>query len=458
MRFFNNQKIKRGIVIPLILWLMIWAGYNTSPQKLDFSNFLNLFHGIRAFFPFLAAILALIIFLKQRSISLKIFETPLGFLAIYTLIGIFSSILLSANPIRALYWASLYGSVLIVLWVISIHSKPLSSITWLINLNWLVVGFVMLFFLALYLAQSGVISSIVNFNFFGTRPYGELAGAEKTIIGMAITRPTGFGRYTGVVAIFALARTILTKERKKFLWYFLFLISFSILIFSQARTEILGFVFGFFLIFLLKSESRVSIFGWSFFTLFQLVLVGLFLFYIPFFYTPHLLERIVIPEPGIVTLKPSIPAPSVPTHEPSLMEKITPVSTLSGRTIGVWPQAWKLFLESPLIGWGFHADRIFLAGQHAHNAILHALIQTGIIGTVPFLIAFVWAWVILFKLLKNPYLTEKPFLIEIAGVMAFFMIRSITESTGAFFGVDWLIFAPLLAYIQNLNQKYLSNL
>ena len=54
------------------------------------------------------------------------------------------------------------------------------------------------------------------------------------------------------------------------------------------------------------------------------------------------------------------------------------------------------------------------------------------------------------KLLKNPSLSERPFLIEIAGVMVFFMIRGITESSGAFFGADWLLLAPLLAYIQNL--------
>jgi len=212
------------------------------------------------------------------------------------------------------------------------------------------------------------------------------------------------------------------------------------------------------LIFLLNSQSKKAIFSWSFFTLFQLILVGIWLFYIP-----YSLERIIIPQPIIVTFQPTAPplptAPTPPlTPEPS--SKIpeptskTPTETilftLSGRTTGVWPQALKLFLKSPLIGWGFQADRIFLAGQHAHNAILHALIQTGIIGTIPFIIAFIWAWIILFKLLKNPSLTEKPFLIEIAAIFAFFTIRAITESTGAFFGVDWILLAPLIAYIQYL--------
>jgi hypothetical protein len=30
------------------------------------------------------------------------------------------------------------------------------------------------------------------------------------------------------------------------------------------------------------------------------------------------------------------------------------------------------------------------------------------------------------------------------------MIRGITESTGAFFGVDFILLAPIIAFIQNL--------
>jgi hypothetical protein len=451
MRFFNNQKIKKGILIPLIFWLMIWAGYNTSPQKLDFSNLLNFFHGIRAFFPILAGFLAMILLIKRDFFSLKIFKTPLGLLIIYTFIGIISSIFLSAKPFLVLYWAFSYFSVLAVLFLTLTDSNSIPS---LINLNWIIVFIITIGLFLFFLLQPGVIPFLVSGNSWG-RPYQDLAGvpAEKEILGMVGTRPTGFGRYAGVVAIFALARTILTKERKKFLWYFLFLIFFFLLYFSKARMAIFGFILGSYIIFLLKSRSKIAIFGWSFFTIVHLVLAVTFLFYIP-----YLSERIILSRPTITTPVPEISsqAPSVPIPKPSQTKKN--FITLGGRTTGIWPQAWKLFLKSPLIGWGFHADRIFLKGQgqHAHNALLHALIQTGIIGTIPFAIAFILSWIILFKLLKNPSLTERPFLIEIAGVMAFFMIRGITESTGAFFGVDWLLLASLIAYLQQLNQKRLD--
>ena len=460
MKFFSGQKLKWNFIIPIFLWLLIWAGYNADYGKLHSSNLLNFFHGIRAFFPILAGVLAFILLIKRHFFSQKILKTPLGFLIIYTLIGIISSIFLSAKPLIALYWSFSYFSVLAVLFLTLTDSNSIPS---LINLNWIIVFFITIGLFLFFLFQPGAISSLTRF--FGGRPYEGLAGipAEKQILGMAGTRPTGLGRYAGVIALVALAKLLSDKRKLKLNWFFFFLFSYFILLFTEARTAILGFVFASFLIFLLNSQSKTAIFSWSSFTLLHLVLVGIFLFYIPYFS-----EKIVIPQPTVVTLTPPAPTPPAPTPPaptpPAPQPQIfvpqpgsktateTILFTLSGRTTGVWPQAWKLFLKSPLIGFGFHADRIFLEGQHAHNAILHALIQTGVIGTIPFIIAFVWAWIILFKLLKKP-IPEKPFLIEIAAIFAFFTIRGITESTGAFFGVDWILLAPLLAYLQFLNQK-----
>lgn len=446
----------KKLIFLLMLWLMLWAGYNADIFILKSLssqiNFFNLFHSLRSLLPFLAGFLAFVLILKQRP-SFKIFQSPLGLLLIYALVGIISSIFLSIKPSLALYWAISYILVLAVLFLTLADTKSISSLASIINLSWVIVFGIVIFLFLFFLFQPGVISSLISEGIFAGRPYERLAGvlAEIETFGMAGTRPTGLGRYAAIVAIFALARTILNKERKKFLWYLLFLIFFFLLYFSQARTAIYGFILGIFIIFLLKSKSKTEIFGWSLFIIFLLILTSLYLFY-----PSILMEEIVTPQVSLIK-PPEAPPPEAPPPEAPPPATPPLYLTLSGRTTGIWPQALKLFLKSPLIGWGFQADRIFLEGQHAHNAILHALIQTGIIGTIPFLIAFIWSWLILFKLLKNPSI-EKPFLIEIAGVLAFFMIRGITESTGAFFGADWLILAPLLAYIQNLNQKYLSNL
>jgi len=439
MKFSTNKKL----IFSLILWLMLWAGYNTYPQKLDFSNPLNFFHGIRAFFPILAGFFALVFLIKRRSF-LKNFQIPLGFFLVYVLIGVISSIFLSVKPFIALYWAISYFSVLAVLFLALADSNSTSLL--FINLNWIIVSVITIGLFAFFLVQPGVISSFANGTFLSGRPYESLAGvhAEVETFGMAGTRPTGLGRYAGLVAIFALTRTILNKKRKKFLWYFLFLISFFILYFSQAKTAIFGFILGVFVIFLLKSKSKREIFSWSIFTIFLLILTFIFLFCLP-----YLEKKIVTSQVSLVPL-PEAPLPEAPLPEVPASYIPSSALTLGGRAVGIWPQAWELFLKSPIIGWGFHADRFLLGGQHTHNAILHALVQTGILGTIPFMLAFIFAWIILFKFLKQ---SRKPFLIEIAGILAFFTVRGITESTGAFFGADLLIIAPLFAYLQFLESK-----
>ena len=120
----------------------------------------------------------------------------------------------------------------------------------------------------------------------------------------------------------------------------------------------------------------------------------------------------------------------------------------TGRT-KVWRQGLGLFTESPLLGYGFHADRLLL-GTHAHNSLVHSLIQTGLLGAIPFMAALLLGWILLFKSLrklKHLAVAHKILVIQIAGIFAFLSIRTVTESTGAFFGVDWIILGPLLLYV-----------
>lgn len=123
--------------------------------------------------------------------------------------------------------------------------------------------------------------------------------------------------------------------------------------------------------------------------------------------------------------------------------------TLTGRTV-VWDEGWRLFKESPWLGYGFEGDRLVL-GTHTHNTLLHALIQSGLIGTVPLVLALILAWYLLLKSLSQLSRfsgADKHLLILTAGITVSLTVRSVTESTGAFFSVDWLLVAPLLLYVQ----------
>lgn len=155
--------------------------------------------------------------------------------------------------------------------------------------------------------------------------------------------------------------------------------------------------------------------------------------------------------PGPVELSPNETSSAVPAQPEA--ESNSPFNTgfltLSGRTL-VWAEAWELFKRAPAFGSGFHADRRLL-GTHIHNSFLHALVQTGSIGATMFVAALGLGWVLLLIAVKNRgYLTvaHQGLVVQSTGVLTFLSIRTLTESTGAFFGVDWLILAPLLLYLQ----------
>jgi O-antigen ligase len=130
----------------------------------------------------------------------------------------------------------------------------------------------------------------------------------------------------------------------------------------------------------------------------------------------------------------------------------------TGRT-AVWAEGWSLFKKSPAtvaVGYGFQADR-FLLGTHMHNSYMHALLQTGLLGTVPFVAALLFGWLLLVKALLNLSRfsgVDKHLTIQTAGMLVFFSVRTLTESTGAFFGIDWLLLAPLLLYLTSVNHNY----
>ena len=175
-----------------------------------------------------------------------------------------------------------------------------------------------------------------------------------------------------------------------------------------------------------------------------------------------------IPKPAVQPAnRPSTPNPTGPTPMPQ--DRITPQgqtkpaeanddSSESGYFSGtgrtqIWAAGWRFIELSPVLGYGFQADRLVL-GTHMHNAALHALIQTGFLGAIPFIGAILWAWFLLIKTLRNinrlpP--AHKTLLVQVAGMLVFLSVRSLPESTGAFFGIDWLLLGPLLLYLRLVN-------
>jgi hypothetical protein len=127
----------------------------------------------------------------------------------------------------------------------------------------------------------------------------------------------------------------------------------------------------------------------------------------------------------------------------------------TGRT-AVWADGWTLFKESPVVGYGFHADRLKF-GTHMHNSFMQALVQTGFLGTIPLVAALLLSWYLLVKAVRNLSrfsTTDRHLTIQTAGIIAFFSVRTFTESPGSFFGVDWLLLAPFLLYLTLVIHNY----
>jgi len=170
MKAFIKNNLQSGLFSSIVLWLMIWGGYNTGIERVlspGFPhNFSDLIHGIRAFFPILAGLLAVLLLLfKKREISKKFFLTPMGMLMIYAVFGIIFSVF-SPSPLISLYWGVSFISVIVVL------LATFKNLPGIVYTNWLVAIILTLLLLFLFFSHIGVIQSLTLESFFcNARPY-----------------------------------------------------------------------------------------------------------------------------------------------------------------------------------------------------------------------------------------------------------------------------------------------
>ena len=150
------------------------------------------------------------------------------------------------------------------------------------------------------------------------------------IMGMPSTRNTGFARYAAISALVALPGLMRKgKLAVRIIWGILFAASLYALVLANGRTETLAFVAGVAVILGAEKAKRVVNFLVG---IGAAILLGLRGFYSAFF--------LYITRTGHVD------------------------PTLTGRT-ATWEEGWHLLWKSPWVGFGFQADRYFLAAAHA---------------------------------------------------------------------------------------------
>jgi len=480
------ERLPPGTIF-LALWALLILGLQPGALSDIVNPRANLAYVqiVRGLLPVVAGAIALAILAVRlangQRINFSLFS-PLGFTAVYAFVGLFSA-MLSPKGWEALYWSAAYLSVPLVIWIITWNSDPLQTAIRLVKLNWLIIllALVITFFMGIvYLGLGKWI--FTPSRWIECQPQGWFDLTSQTI------RDTAVGRYAAISGIIAISQISLKKSGT--FWGLIFVISMILLLFSGARTAMVGFGAAVPVILVLRGDKKMFV---------GAVIATIIL--VPTFWatdghnaflnnciwrTTSPSEPSASPIPAVVSAPSSIgdtdpapigdtdPAPNTVKDSepiaPVVEQKVKPDSpvveqnktvgnipdaffTFSGRTM-VWSEGWKIFKDSPLLGRGFQADR-FLLGTHMHNSMLHAMVQTGTLGTIPLLVALVFIWTLMIRAVRNLSrfpMIHKSLIIQLAGILTFFSVRTFSESTGAFFGVDWLLLAPVLVYLQMVNQ------
>lgn len=415
-------------VVPAVaLWVLVWAGYNTEVfRMLDLPSFptgvVDFFHGVRSLFPHFAAFLACIMILKRGSVSRAALNGPMGLVALYTLSGLVSSVLLSDDVGQSFYWVAEYASVLVVLLAILCDADPLGALSRLLDVNWVIVTVATLGLMLALSFFADLALAPTEGSPLGVKAYGGEFGFSGEMLGMAASRNTGFGRFAAFAALVCLTRLWQKKMRSKLLWPLL-LIGLFAMVLAQARTATLAFLAGTLVMVWVHRGSKIMLWAGG---ISVLVLLGVAGFYSALW--------------------------AFGTRGGSFDP------TLTGRT-AVWEQGWDLFKQSPLLGFGFRGDRIQLDGMDVHNPGLQALVYAGVLGALPLIAAFVLAWILTFQLYKGRLSKARaPLPAEIPCLLAFVTVESITESTFSLYSVPWLMIAPCFAYLQLMYQQRAAEL
>ena len=482
------------VLLPLALWAMLWLslGANDIRGVFNPASLRGFLEGMRAAFPLLAILLAWAIVFsrlrRQRPQGLWFFG-PLGLAFLYGMVGVVSYFLVASHWLEALQWALAYLAVPLVLWA-GLWAKWPNSLEYVhrvINFN----SFMMLLAVAVLFGMALVYSSLGDV-LLHPSAWLECRLRDQIVpVGIGQIRSTGIGRYAAMGGLIALSG--MWQPRWRSVSCLLLAASMVLLLATGARTAWLGFAPAAALVVLLCGGKKAILAGAG------ILLLLASLVWVTGLYQPFLARCALrgvtagpipaalgvtagpIPAALGVTAEPipaalgvtaePIPAALGVTAEPipAALEELEPTGTLerleqqgavalTGR-VETWTQGLKLVEESPIVGHGFHADRRLL-GAHMHNTVMHALVQTGVLGLIPLLAAFIWTWLLLIKALRKLRdlpVTHKYLTIQVAGMLTFLSLRALPESTGAFFGVDWLLLAPLLLYLQLLNRRIVTH-
>ncbi len=392
----------------LILWVCLWCNLNSGfwnivpPTSADTWQLM-----VRAGLPFAVLPAACVVLLRRRKLHLS--KTgPSRFLLYYGLFAAFSAIF-SPQPLWSLYWSLNFIATILVAWTFVDRYAPLEFARQMLQVTW--VG---AFIVAAIIARqaSGVI--------FGhaTTAYGAVYQATE-----GLARSSGVARWAAVPGLVCLIRAYYSRR--------------VIIIATYLGLAAVAF----FIVY--RMQSRGAVFGCAAALLFALLVSSRMRRYALPFAILSIVVILLLDSPATLSQQVTDYLERGQTRDEFL--------SMTGRT-RAYEHGVTAFENAPLFGYGQWADRVTIY-EHVHNSYLSALLNSGIVGAVPYLLSWVVGWVLFFKLQKrrarlSPI--DRLCLVEAGTVMMFFTVRSIPETTSAEFGVDLLVMVAIYVYLEVL--------
>jgi O-antigen ligase len=407
------------------LWFLIFASTLVFRLRLTSeirSDPLDAWAALRIVPEFVVAlVLTARLVLRRPSWLRYLFRGPIGWLAIYALVCV-TSTLWSVYPAWTLYKSCEY--LLDVCTITVVLATVVSTDTYktLFDWTWILDGALLAsVWTGLILSPERALEP----------PLGRTGGFALSGI-YPFLQANIVGELGAVMALVAFCRLLpIARRTPSRAWYtLLFILSVATMVTSQTRSATGGFLLGIFIVLCLSGRAKVA--AWvGFATVPLLALSGLGHFFSTF------------------------------------MERGQSEAGLSGLTgrLSWWELAWKIVQQHPLTGVGAYAGARFgvfkelgMSVSSLHSDYMETLTGTSIWGLVPILIAVIMGWWFLLRSVRNPSFTplERQLALEAIGVLAVLFFRSI-------FDVELVWHAPLaylaiLGYAEFLRRRRTSTI
>lgn len=414
IRWVDQRSISDFSMVPawalVGLWSLLWLSLNSGPIQAPPGSTEEAWYLVRSIAPVLSLVFGILLVYRQQKRRISRGTPGLWLLLAYALVGLLGTFLASPNVYVGVHWGILFASAILVTWILHDHPPGTHRLQQLNHVNYVFVAGLAALFSYLAITELGLLDLLLHGNLerlYETRPV--LISDEFLITS------NGVGRFVALLALISLSRGLAAGARRRWPWLLVVTICIVLLTYTISRTSILAFAVATLVVVWIHQGSKRLLY----------LLTALLLVSAPL--APRLISYFERGQTADIILS-------------------------FGNRAPVWSQALDQISGSPVIGFGFHADRLLLQGEHIHNAWIHALLQAGILGFILFVAAWAITWRFLFGLgllrrFKGRPRSQRLVLAELAAFLVFFTVRTLTESSGAFFGVDLILLLPVFALI-----------